>query len=303
MAPSSTFPSTAQVAFNPLQWFATEDGWLDWGLAPAWPELMALVKEAGFDAVHTRIPAGRTAAEYGRIIREAGLEPAPGTFAFELAEDGGPSAKETVEAFRETARGYAELGLRHLFVIPAVLPDAPRAARPACGAEADEARLDRIVTLLTAVSQAVVAEGVLPILHPHVGTWIETAEETRYVLDHIDASLLGFGPDVGHLTWAGADPVELVEQYADRVHGMHLKDLRRTVRDASVTEGRSYQETVAAGLWIEPGRGDIDYQRIWAALGEDWDGTLVIEVDKGDITPPLESAKACARWVAEQRGR
>lgn len=41
----------------------------------------------------------------------------------------------------------------------------------------------------------------------------------------------------------------------------------------------------------------------WAALGADENRTLVIEVDKGDITPPLKSAKARARWVAEQRGR
>lgn len=294
-------PKQALVAFNPLQWFATADGFLDWGLAPPWPELMAQVKEAGFHAVHTRIPAEHTAAEYGQIIREAGLQPAPGTFAFALAEDGGPSPEEAVRQFRETARGYAEIGLEHLFVIPDVAAGAPRITHPAQGYAADEARLDRIVELLTAIGRAVTAEGVMPILHPHVGTWVETAEETRFVLDRIDPALMGFGPDVGHLTWAGADPVELIEQYADRVHGVHIKDLRRELRDASIAADRSYQQTVAAGLWIEPGRGDIDYARLWRALGPDWAGTIVVEVDRGDIEPPLESARASARWVDSQR--
>src|SRR5699024_7399215 len=29
--------------------------------------------------------------------------------------------------------------------------------------------------------------------------------------------------------------------------------------------------------------------------------TIVVEVDRGDIDPPLESARASARWVASQR--
>lgn len=295
-------PSGATIALNPLQWFTTDDGWLDWTQGPSWPELMRQVKEVGFDAVHTRIPPEHTAAEYARIIRDAGLEPAPGTFAFALAEDGGPSAEEMVEKFRATARGYAEIGLQHLFVIPDVNPSAPRVERPAIGADADPERRERIRLLLTDIGRAVTGEGVLPILHPHVGTWVETAAETRYLLDGIDAELMGFGPDVGHLTWAGEDPVALIREYADRVHGVHVKDLRLDVRDASKTAGLSYRDTIGAGLWIEPGRGDMDYEGLWDALGPDFTGTVVVEVDKGDITPAIESAKVSARWAAAQRG-
>src|SRR5699024_4790489 len=206
-----------------------------------------------------------------------------------------------VEQFRATAAGYAEIGLRDIFVIPEVVPDSPRTLRPAVGTEADDGRLERITELLTAVGEAVTGEGVMPILHPHVGTWVETEQGTRHLLAGIDPSLLGVGPDIGHLSWAGADPIALIEEYTDRVRGVHVKDLRRDVRDASIEAGRSYQQTVGAGLWIEPGRGDVDHERLWAALGADFDGTIVIEVDKGDIDPPFESARACARWVEEQR--
>lgn len=293
-------PPQALVALNPLQWFATADGWLDWSLAPAWPELMRQVKESGFDAVHTRIPEGLSARQYGAIIHDAGLQPAPGTLAFTLPEDGMPLAGN-LEAFRDASRGYAEIGLSHIFVIPEVNPRSPRVERPAQGMRADQSRLERIVEHLTEVSRVVTAEGVKPILHPHVGTWVETAEETRFILDRIDPSLMGFGPDVGHLSWAGADAVELISAYADRVHGVHVKDFRRPVLEESLAANRTYRETVGAGLWIEPGRGDFDYDRLWAALGDHFDGTIVVEVDKGDIQPPLESAKVCAGWVAEQK--
>jgi len=292
-------PRSATVAINPLQWFATADGWLDWGLAPPWPELMAEVKRAGFDAVHTRVPPDIDPRDYGRIIRNAGLEPAPGTTAFDLPEDG-VEIEVTLDSIRRTANGYAELGLNHLFVLACVHPDAPRARRPAKGTQSDPARLARIAELLAQAGRIATAAGVLPILHPHVGTWVETADETRFLLDNVDPEYLGFGPDVGHLSWAGADPSELVAAYRERVFGAHLKDFRASVMAESKAAGRTYQQTVSAGLWTEPGRGDFDYQRFWDALGPDFSGTLVVEVDRGALQPPFESARVSADWVKAQ---
>ena len=44
-------------------------------------------------------------------------------------------------------------------------------------------------------------------LHPHVATAIEVEDEVHRVLREIEESILGVGPDTGHLTWAGMDPV------------------------------------------------------------------------------------------------
>lgn len=294
-------PPTATVAINPLQYFATPDGFLDWGLAPPWAELMADLKRAGFDAVHTRFPGDVSPRDYGRIIRDAGLTPAPGTIQFGIPEDGS-SIEGTEEHFRRNAAGFAELGLDHIFILADVLPDAPRVITPAVGAQADDARLDSVVETLTAACSAAVAEGVLPILHPHVGTWVETAAETRYVMDRIDASILGFGPDVGHLSWAGEDPIPLIEEYRDRLRGLHIKDFHQSVIDESKAAGRTYQQTAVAGIWTEPGRGDFNFDRLWEAVGPDFAGTMVVEVDRGTIEPPFESVRACAEWVASQRG-
>lgn len=48
------------------------------------------------------------------------------------------------------------------------------------------------------------------------------------------------------------------------------------------------------------GNGDIDYEPIWNELGEDFTGTIVIEVDRGAVTPPIESARLCAEWARAQ---
>ncbi|MGW4079579.1 hypothetical protein ACWELB_39945 [Streptomyces asiaticus] len=58
-----------------------------------------------------------------------------------------------------------------------------------------------------------------------------------------------------------------------------------------------YQQTVRAGLWGEPGRGELDLVDIIGNLPTGFDAWLMAEVDRPDITDPYESAVASARWM------
>ena len=49
------------------------------------------------------------------------------------------------------------------------------------------------------------------------------------MLAAISEDLLLFGPDTGHLAWAGADPADIIERHLHRVGAVHLKDLRTTI--------------------------------------------------------------------------
>ena len=102
------------------------------------------------------------------------------------------------------AEQHAELGVPTMFLAMGMAKDAVRVARPAVGQDADQDRLERVRDLLAETAGIIRAEGITPAFHPHVGTWAETEEETRFILDTVDASVLGFGPDMGHLAWAGA---------------------------------------------------------------------------------------------------
>ena len=57
----------------------------------------------------------------------------------------------------------------------------------------------------------------MAVLHPHVGGWTETEHEVRTVLYGIGRELLAFGPDTGHMSWAGMDVVGILREYAGRV--------------------------------------------------------------------------------------
>ena len=54
-----------RIALNPIQWMASDDGWLDPSLAPEREELLGLIKKAGFDAVMAEVPAGHSCSPAG----------------------------------------------------------------------------------------------------------------------------------------------------------------------------------------------------------------------------------------------
>ncbi|HTW08389.1 MAG TPA: hypothetical protein VME46_12810 [Acidimicrobiales bacterium] len=68
----------------------------------------------------------------------------------------------------------------------------------------------------------------------------------------------------------------MIADYASRVGAVHVKDARRSVIARSKAQGLTYQETVVAGLWVEPGQGDLGLVSILEALPPDFAGWLIV---------------------------
>jgi inosose dehydratase len=286
-----------KVGVNPLPWYLTPHGFDPAGADL--PEILRQVRASGFTAVHADPQPGVPAAQYLALLGDAGLDPAPGYFQAAF-EDTGAAAQITEQA-RVTAATHAALGLDRIF-IAAQFGDQPRISAPGTGAGYDPARFDQVLATLTSAAKAMAAEGVIPCLHQHVGTLVETQEETERVLAATDPSFLLLGPDTGHLTWAGVDPVAFIAKHRDRVGAVHLKDVHRQVAADGRDQGTSYFEITGRHLWTEPGRGDVDMDGVLAALG-DFDGWLIAEVDVPDTETPLHSAQLSAGWIgAHTRG-
>ncbi|TDO30439.1 inosose dehydratase [Kribbella sp. VKM Ac-2527] len=286
----------SRLALNPIQWMATDDGWLDPSKAPETPELLSLVKKAGFDGVMAEVPAGWPVQQYAELVADTGLELAPG---YAVCRSDGRDGKEAevVENAARIARQHAELGLDVVGLGLGMGAAEARLAHPAQGTDPAAERLGAITDLVGRIAAAMVAEGVRPALHPHVGTWVETDSEGRAVLEAVPADQLGFLPDTGHLAWAGVDVHALISDYADRVPFVHVKDCRLSVAQEGRAGDWDYKKIVRAGLWAEPGRGELPLVEILSALGNDFGGWLMVEVDKPDIEDPYESAVASVTWM------
>jgi inosose dehydratase len=281
-----------RFALNPIQWSATADGWIDPALRPPLPLLLAEVRASGFDAVQSERPPHMASAGYRRLLATAGLEPAPGYFSLAFGSGSG----DYLEAVRSVADEHAELDLREVFVSIRMAEE--RIAAPARGAHAAAGRPASIAEALNAVGELMLKHDVTPCLHPHVGSWIETEAEIEEVLDLTNPALVALGPDTGHLAWAGVDPVEFARRHKSRIRGLHLKDVRLGVAHAPELRAADYRSVVAAGLWAEPGRGDLDLLGVLETLSPDYDGWVVVEVDRPSAASPLESARVSAEWVA-----
>lgn len=282
-----------RMAYNPLSFSLTAEGWKP-ELAPPLSKILSIVKNAGYDGIHAEVPQGSTAAAYGALLAEHGLLPAPGYFQASFSDAG--SMPETEETARKAAAEHAALGLDRIFIAERFGADPKRITTPAIGIDSNPARLARIAEGLDRVARIMVSEGVVPCLHAHVGTLIETVAETEFVLDRIDADVLLIGPDTGHLSWAGADLNAFLARHAGRVGAVHIKDYRRSVADSVRGQGKGYHDAGAAHIWTEPGRGSIDLEGALAAL-DGFAGWFIVEVDIADQPTVEESAHVAACWL------
>jgi inosose dehydratase len=119
--------------------------------------------------------------------------------------------------------------------------------------------------------------GLRTVLHPHVGTHVESRDEVeRFVAD----SDLPLCLDTGHLMIGGTDPVELAKRYPERIGHLHLKDVRADLAD-EVRAGRlGYTEAVGRGMYVPLGAGDVDIEAMVRFVREaGYDGWYVLEQD------------------------
>jgi inosose dehydratase len=285
----------SKVAVNPLPWVLGPQGF---DLSPTTVRAaVAGIAAAGFTAIHADVPSEMTPDEYRTLLSDHGIRPAPGYFGayFDGAEEDLPGLLDQAKAH---AAVQLELGLTEVFLASHLNP--ARIANPAVGADFDADRLDLVIERIAAVAGAITGEGLTPCFHPHVGSWIETEHDVRTMLDDVDASVLSFGPDTGHLFWGGSDPAQLISDYADRVGAMHLKDVHRVAAARAAEQHDDYQAaTNVEHVWTEPGRGDVDFDAVFAALPASYDGWFVVEVDVPDLPSKEESTAASARWIAD----
>jgi inosose dehydratase len=137
---------------------------------------------------------------------------------------------------------------------------------------------------LERVAAAAADHGIRAVLHPHVGTMVETGPDVQRVLAGSSVSLC---LDTGHLLIGGTDPAELAGQAPDRIAHTHFKDVDLTFA-RKVQAGRlSYTDAVREGMYRPLGTGDVDVAAIVEHLrGNGYDGWYTLEQDTILTEPP-----------------
>lgn len=140
--------------------------------------------------------------------------------------------------------------------------------------------------------------------HHHMGTVIQTLEETEKMLANTDPEYVYLCFDTGHFTFAGEDPLPVLKKYVSRVGHVHLKDMRLKVVEEVKKNNYSFLKAVRSGAFTVPGTGDIDFKPILKVLEDaNYEGWLLIEAEQDPaLANPLEYAMKGRKYINECTG-
>ena len=145
-----------------------------------------------------------------------------------------------------------------------------------------------IVAALNEIGQAVTDVGIIPALHQHTGTCIETRDEVYAVLDAVNTKAVKFGPDVGQLAKGGSDPVKVVKDFLPLIRHVHLKDWNG---------GPHWAE------YCPLGQGKVDVPAVLDLLEQSQDMRIImVEWDPSAKAPltPIETARVSKEYLQKQ---
>ncbi len=163
---------------------------------------------------------------------------------------------------------------------------------------------DRFCKGLDRLGKKAAEKGFKLCFHHHMGTVVQTAEETDRMLENTDPAYVFLCYDTGHFTFAGEDPLAMLTKHQHRIGHVHLKDMRRDVVDRVKPEGWSFLKAVREGAFTVPGDGCVDFGPIFKALGEGgYEGWLLVEAEQDPAKAnPLEYAKKARAYIRENTG-
>jgi inosose dehydratase len=286
-----------KVAGAPISWGVCEVS--GWGYQLGPDRVLKEMREVGLLATELG-PEGFLPSEpaaMAGVLSEHGLQ-AVGGFTPLLLHVSGHDALPEVDRILD---GYVASGAQVL-VLSAVTGSAGYDTRP----QLDEAGWKRLLSNLDRVARLAIDRGVRAVLHPHVGTMIETGDEVQQVLDGSSISLC---LDTGHLLIGGTDPVELARQAPERIAHLHLKDVDSTVAAKARSGQLTYSEAVKQGMYRPLGQGDVDVPAIvghvrahgysgWYTLEQD---TILTEEPKDE--GPVADVRTSAEYLRTVLGQ
>jgi len=247
-------------------------------------------REAGFSGTETGGKFPMDAEVLGPILEQHQLKLVSGWFSGRLRDVSVAEEKQRIEQQLST---FAALGAPVLVYAETTgtvqnQQQIPLSQRPTM-ADSEYADYGK---KLTELAEYLAERGVPMAYHHHMGTVIETEQETDRLMANT-GSAVGLLIDTGHMVFAGGDPLAIIQRHGTRIKHVHCKDIRADVLRQAKADDVSFLDAVLAGVFTVPGDGSIDFQAVADALAEvDYNGWVVVEAEQDPAkAPPLEYAK------------
>ena len=167
-----------------------------------------------------------------------------------------------------------------------------------------EAEWARFTDGLNKLGKVALERGIKLCYHHHMGTVVQSAQETDRLMAQTDPRYVFLCYDTGHFTFAGENPLLMLDKYAGRVGHVHLKDMRPEVVERVKAEGWSFLKAVREGAFTVPGDGAVDFDPILEKLSKaKYEGWLLVEAEQDPaLANPLEYAVKARAYIREHTG-
>jgi len=168
----------------------------------------------------------------------------------------------------------------------------------------NDAEWDRLCKGLDILGEAATKRGFKLCYHHHMGTVVQSAAETDRMLANTKPGWVWLCYDTGHFTFAGEDPLLMLQKYADRVGHVHLKDMRLPVVAEVREKNWSFLDAVRNGAFTVPGDGGVNFDPIIKLLADaGYEGWLLVEAEQDPAKAnPLEYAMKARKYIKEHTG-
>ncbi len=140
--------------------------------------------------------------------------------------------------------------------------------------------------------------------HHHMGTVVQSLEETDRLMVGTDPKYVSLLFDSGHFAYCGENPVAIAGQYIDRIKHVHLKDIRPEVVRKVKEENLSFLQGVREGAFTVPGDGCVDFPAIFKILEKGrYKGYMLVEAEQDPAKAnPFEYACKARKYIKEKTG-
>ena len=168
----------------------------------------------------------------------------------------------------------------------------------------NDAEWDRFCDGLNKLGKIAADRGFKLCFHHHMGTVVQTSEETDRMMANTDPRYVFLCYDTGHFTFAGEDPLAMLKKYVDRVGHVHLKDMRLPVVEEARKNNWSFLQAVRNGAFTVPGDGGVDFDPVFKVLADaGYQGWLLVEAEQDPAKAnPLEYAMKARKYIREHTG-
>ncbi len=159
----------------------------------------------------------------------------------------------------------------------------------------------KFIYSINEISKMMIDENMPLAYHHHMGTVIETEEDTRRLIENTKDTVKLL-IDTGHMLFAQGNSINLVRDFHQRLIHVHCKDIRKNVLEKSLKNDSTFRQAFLDGAFTVPGDGCIDYLPFLKILKKkNYSGWLVVEAEQDPKKAnPFEYAKIGYNYLSKK---